>query len=149
MNALSTITVFPISKKEINNFVEIALSEVDQGIYNPLDIDIRLKAMEETIKLLRKGIKEEVLQEAEKYNKQDYRGVKINLSERGTYDYSKCNDSIYNEAKVKEQQAKATIKGREIYLKSLKEATPDMETGEVLMPPVVRYTDVLSVKLPD
>jgi hypothetical protein len=69
-NALSTITQFHLTRSQIAAFANKALSEIDCGIYDPLEIHICLKAMEELVKKLKEGIADQVMTEAEKYGVQ-------------------------------------------------------------------------------
>ena len=46
-NALSYITQFSLTRTQIDLFAHKALDEIDSGMYNPLEIHLCLKAMEE------------------------------------------------------------------------------------------------------
>ena len=73
-------------------------------------------------------------------NKKDYttsKGTKFSLAETGTkYDYSTCNDPLYNHLSAKKKALDEEIKARETFLKSIKDfliiSIPDPETGELL-----------------
>jgi len=139
-NTLSTITQFNLTKTQIEDFAWKALDEIDSGMYNPLNIHLCLKAMEELVKKLKSGIAHQVFTEAEKYGKHfDYQGARIQLSERKTYDFSA--DSKWNEL----SHAK---KNREEMLKNLSEAVADPDTGEMLYPAPFKTTSVISIALP-
>lgn len=53
IKALSTIADAPITYVEIGNLIHYMKQELLSGEYNPLDVELKLKAMEETIKQLR------------------------------------------------------------------------------------------------
>ena len=139
-NALSTITQFNLTRTQIDSFARKALDEIDSGLYNPLEIHLCLKAMEELVKQLKKGIADQAFSEAEKYGKEfDYRGAKIRLSERRSYNFSK--DFIWSEISKQKKQ-------REEMLKHLSDPVADPETGEMIFPAQVKITSVISIFLP-
>ena len=139
-NALSTITQFNLTRTQIDSFARKALDEIDSGLYNPLEIHLCLKAMEELVKQLKKGIADQAFSEAEIYGKEfDYRGAKIRLSERRSYNFSK--DFIWSEISKQKKQ-------REEMLKHLSDPVADPETGEMIFPAQVKITSVISIFLP-
>ena len=139
-NALSTITQFNLTKTQIDGFARKALEEIDSGLYNPLEIHLCLKGMEEVVKKLKTGIADQVLSEAEKYGKEfEYRGARIRLSDRRSYNFSK--DFIWTEISNKKKQ-------REEMLKHLSDPVADPETGEMIFPAQSKITSVISIFLP-
>jgi len=91
MNALSTITVMPSTKAEIEVFVSKVKTEILSGDYNPVVIDVQLKAMEELIKAIRKEpeIREYILDEISRNEKTFELGnAKITQKDSVRYDYS-------------------------------------------------------------
>ena len=108
IKALSTIADAPITYVEIGNLIHYMKQELLSGEYNPLDVELKLKAMEETIKQLRSDeeIRAFVLSEAEKYGKSfEWRGAKMSIREVGVkYDYSSTGDSEWAilDAQIKE-----------------------------------------------
>jgi hypothetical protein len=139
-NALSVITQFNLTKSQIDSFARRALDEIDSGMYNPLNIHLCLKAMEELVKKLKEGISDQVLAEAEKYGKNfDFMGAKVLLSERRTYDFS--HDSTWYEL----DQAK---KRREDMLKHISVPLADTENGEMIYPAQFKVTPVITITLP-
>ena len=139
-NTLSTITQFNLTKTQIEDFAWKALDEIDSGMYNPLNIHLCLKVMEELVKKLKKGIAEQVFSEAEKYGRHfEYQGSRIQLSERKSYDYSA--DYKWNELSNEKRQ-------REVMLKHLSEPVADPDSGEMLFPAPFKTTSVISISLP-
>ncbi len=123
----------------MKSFADKVVEAVDNGSINPLDLDVQMKRIEELAKIIRKSTKEQVIEEAEKHGKKfDYNGAEVSLTERRTLDYS--NDDTWTNLKER-------IKQREDLLKGLKMSLVDEETGEVLNPPLVKVSDVLSYKL--
>jgi len=139
-NALSVITEFNLTKSQIEQYAQKAIDQIDTGLYNPLSIQLCLKAMEELIKKIKEGIADQVLMEAEKYGKSfEYMGAKVQLSERRTYDYS--NDDTWS-------QINRSLKQREELLKYLTTPLADTETGEIINPVPFKVTSVITVALP-
>ena len=152
IKALSTIADAPITYVEIGNLIHFMKQELLSGDYNPLDVELKLKAMEETIKQLRSDeeIRAFVLSEAEKYGKSfEWRGAKMSIREVGVkYDYASSGDSEWAllDAQIKELTEKK--KAREKFL----QAIPDMgtvspETGETIYRPAKTSTTSIAVTL--
>jgi hypothetical protein len=141
MQTTSLIKLFPQTKDEMQNFASQVVNEVlEGGMIDPLELDIRLKTIEETIKLIRKNdsFKSATLEEAEKYDGKtfSYNGYEITKGGKSTYDYKSCKDDelISLEAKVK---------SRKLVLKS----GIDTDTGEVVRKPLVKVTDFIAIKI--
>lgn len=153
MNALSTITAMPCTWEEITSFVHVAKAEILSGDHDPLVIEISLKAMEETIKCLRKDedIRKAVLDEAAKYGSKPFtfHGVLMQTRESGTkYDYSVTGDSEWAllDAQVKELEEKR--KAREKYLQALPyEGAVNPTTGEFISRPAKTSTTTIAITL--
>jgi len=110
------------------------------GLYNPLSIHLCLKAMEEMIKMIKEGIAEQVLQEAEKYGKSfEYMGARVQVTNRRTYDYS-IDDTW--------AQINRSMKQREELLKYLIAPLADTETGEIINPVPYKITSIITIALP-
>ena len=147
-HATSALTLMPATKDEMKRFADLVISEVlDGGIIDPIELDLRLKAIEETIKMIRKNpdLKRFTIDEAEKFGAKtfEYLGSKITISNRTTYDYKNSDDEIYNNLKEQEKQLKEQIKIREQIIKS----GVDAATGEVIKPAATSTTTFLTIKL--
>lgn len=152
IKALSAIADAPITYVEIGNVIYEMKAELLSGDYNPLDVELKLKAIEEITKQLRadEDIKKFVLAEAEKYGKSfEWRGAKMSIREVGVkYDYASSGDSEWAllDAQIKELSDKK--KAREKFL----QAIPDMgtvspETGETIYRPAKTSTTSIAVTL--
>lgn len=137
MNALSTVAIMPTTKAEIVTFVKGAKEEILSGNYNPIDIEIQLKAMEEMIKALRsdKEIKEYLADELAR-NGGKYESSKATISTRNSTRYDYSNDSVWSEIKVHEDEVSEERKKREKMLQNLTEEMADPQTGEIIYPAV-------------
>ncbi|HOW26023.1 MAG TPA: hypothetical protein PK711_10170 [Bacteroidales bacterium] len=130
---------FNLTKTQISAFARKALDEIDTGMYNPLEIHLCLRAMEEVIKKLKEGIIDLVMMEAEKYGRDfTFHGSQFQVTTRRTFDYTA--DAAWIELdRVKKE--------REEMLKHLQAPVADPETGEMILPAKLKTTQVLSVTL--
>ena len=141
--AVATFSVFPKTPKERSAFVEMCVNEITSGERNPLEFELMLKNLEGTISAIRKDerVKSCIQSEVQKYAEKTFgfMGFEITKSSRTTYDFS--NDSTWSG--LKEQ-----LKNREELLKAVKTSTDiaDTGTGEVIAPPIRKYSDYLTIK---
>ncbi|MDP3452277.1 MAG: hypothetical protein Q8R90_04920 [Bacteroidales bacterium] len=152
--AISQFTYLPANKAERETFVQMCVDEITSGFRNPLELEIMLKNLEETVNAIRKhpDVKDAIQIEAEKYKEKTFKafGCSITKTSRTVYDFSNCGDSQYHELKEKEAEIKTAVKDREIFLKSIKPgmSIADSDTGEQLYPPQTSTTEFLTIKLP-
>lgn len=152
ISTLAKIAQAPVTYVEINNLIHFMKQELMSGDYNPLDVELKLKAMEETIKQLRadEDIRAFVLSEAEKHGKSfEWRGAKMSVREVGVkYDWASSGDSEWAllDAQIKELSDKR--KAREAFLKAIPEmGTVSPETGETIYRPAKTSTTSIAVTL--
>lgn len=152
--AIAHFTYLPATKAERETFVQMCVDEITSGHRNPLELEIMLKNLEETVNAIRKhpDLKSAIQQEAEKYSEKTFKafGCSITKTSRTTYDFTQCNDSTYNELKEQEVKAKEMLKERENLLKAIKPGTTlaNPETGEEIFPPSTSTVEFLTIKLP-
>lgn len=149
MNALEIFNKAPLSKTEINNSASNIIALVKDGEINPLQFAVQLKAMEEIISILRKSeITDMATDEAVKYGKStSIYGAKIEVANVGVkYDYSVCNDSIWNDLNAKIEQYTFMRKDREVFLKALKEPMSTLD-GEIINPPIGSGKESIKITL--
>lgn len=152
IKALSAIADAPITYVEIGNAIHEMKAELLSGDYNPLDVELKLKAIEEITKQLRADddIRAFVMKEAEKYGKSfEWRGAKMSIREVGVkYDYASTGDSEWAilDSQIKELSEKK--KAREKFLQAVPPAgTASPDTGEVIYPPAKTSTTSIAVTL--
>jgi hypothetical protein len=135
----------PITKSGQSEMVDAVCQKIMSGELDPIKTEIALKSLEEMIKLIRSNshVKQITREECEKYGKTFSKfGVEITNSSRTTYDYSGCNDSVYNDLIIQQNDLKEQIKIREQQLKS----GADISTGEILNKPASSTTEFLTIK---
>lgn len=145
MNALRELKTLPFTREEQQNYADMAISEILSGDVDPVEADIRLKAMEEVIKKIRTDIrvKNYIVEEAEKYGKTFMKdGVKITVTSRTTKDYSNCGDDYYNIMQREAEHLKSMIKAREAMI----DTGVNPETGETFSPPKTETSTFLTYK---
>jgi hypothetical protein len=115
------------------------------GDLNPLQFYVSAKLVTDAIEDLKKDpdVYDCVSTEIAKYGKEKptVNGSIVTSSQRSTPDYESCGDTVYNELKQK-------LKDREQFLKNLPpEGTVNPDTGELIKPPVFKYTTYITVKI--
>lgn len=136
MEALSVINLLPDTNSQVKTFSEMIINEVKSGNVDPLKLKAQLKFIEKSFELIDKGIREHYLDEASKYGKNfELHGFKITYSENISpkYDYSECNDPVWNDLNEMIKKLSEQKKDRETFLKSVQGhvEVPDQETGEM------------------
>jgi hypothetical protein len=142
--AVAQFSNFPQNPKERSFFVEKCVDEITSGNRNPLDFELMLKNLEDTISSIRKDerVKNSIQDEVQKYSEKSFMfgDYEITKSQRTTYDYS--NDETWVE--LKEQ-----IKKREELLKAINpkvDEIADGKTGAMINPPLKKQSDYLTIK---
>ena len=122
----------------------IALKFMD-GFKNPIEAAVQLQATIKSMEFAYNKMKDEVLEEIEKYGKStEHRGVKIEISNSGRYDYSNCGDPIYIELLQEKEDLDVRLKKREKFLQNclIGEIITNPNTGETVevYPPIKPIT---------
>lgn len=136
---------FPIGKQERKDMIAALKEDILSGKYDLLEMEIRLKSIEDIINSIRKDsdISGYVIEEAEKYQKGDVvHGASVTVMSRKTYDYTSCNDSVYNDLIAQQKQLSDVIKAREAVLRT--GINPD--TGEYINKPAEKETQYLKIE---
>jgi hypothetical protein len=152
MKALSTIMVLPSNEGEIKRFVTLLKSEILAGGDDPLKVLKQLKMVEKTIGILLKDkeLDNFFIDEAIKYgNSFEHLDTHFDIRETGVkYDYSVCNDSVWNYLKARSDKTDTEIKEREQFLRNVPlEGVANPDTGELIRRPPKTSTTKVAVKL--
>ena len=148
------LSLFETSKTERQEFAQAVINNAKEGLLNPLKLHLQVKCLEDLIKQITShpNYKELTLDEAYKYGKTfEHYNAKFEIKEMGVkYDYSVCNDPVYNKLKAQLTVLEDEIKAREKYLKAI--PTSGIETlfeDEVvtLYPPAKSSTTSITVNL--
>jgi hypothetical protein len=149
--AISTLSQLPETKHQI----EVFASQLENGLNNGQIIASDLlrfqKAMEKVFEKIKPTLIENALNEISQYEKNSViKGSEFSIVEAGVkYDYSNCNDPVYNEHFQNLENAKERLKERETFLKCIKEPMHfiNEDTGEAitLYPPKKTSSTTLKV----
>lgn len=140
------LTTNNISTSELAN---VAISRILNGEVDPLVAIANISTVEKAIKKIKDdvNVKLIILSELSKYNKSKTSIGSLTIEECETaikYDYSSCNDTVYNRLSIEQKELADNIKEREKVLKSLSKATMilDDDTGELMrvLPPIKTST---------
>lgn len=143
------------SKERLSSEIALMKEQIEQGNANPLKVAAALAFLERYVKELKEINKNHVLVALQMYGKEgaDLYGSSITPIEAATkYDYTSCNDSVYNSLLAQKESIEKELSGREMFLRSLpKEGITrvDEATGEieVIVPPIKKSTSSYQVKL--
>jgi len=128
------------------------LADLDNGHITPLQLASQLKFVEDIITNVKEELRQRVVSEQSKYGKErmTYKGAAFDIKEAGIkYDYSHCNDTIWDDLKQQLDDLNVKIKEREAFLKTLRERLTyvDESTGEIvtIYPPQKKSTTTYSI----
>jgi hypothetical protein len=144
MNALANINNLPLSKIEQADFVGDVITEILAGNMNPLEADLRFKAMQTVIEAIRKDkrVSSYTIEEAEKFGKTFmFQGCEITVTQKTTKDFSGV-DTVLDDLYTQQEKLKALIKAREATVAN----GTDPATGETFSPPKTSTTQFLTYK---
>lgn len=153
-SAIGALRMFATTQTQIDVFSDQLIESVKQGEVNPLEVLIQLRAFEKVTKRVLEEIKDELLTASAKYpeTRIELYGSVIEKAELGTkYDYSVCNDPVFERLEVDANTSTERMKSRQEFLKALKEPLTfvDEESGEVvrILPPTKKSTTGLKVTI--
>lgn len=152
-NPLSLISKFPSTKREREFFIHQVVEEIMNGNHYPLQIEVKLKNLEEIIKGIRTSttVKNAVIDEAFRHQEKTFEayGARITRTSRREWIYDNCNDSILTDFRIQLSELQSAIKDRETFLQSLKPGmiAVDEATGEQLNPPSVNEKSILQISI--
>jgi hypothetical protein len=140
MNAIAELRRMPETKSQRETFVNACVDEILSGNQNPLEIEIILKNMEETIKAIRKDerVKDAIMKEINDFSEKSFTFGNVLFTKKAstTYDYKHDGEWCRLNEKIKE---------REALLKTIKEPLADANTGELIQPAIKKSTDTYSI----
>lgn len=152
--AYSVINYNPTTKEQAEVFANKLTEEVLQGEVNPLELHVKMSAMQKAFDAVKKNIASLVLEEAQKYGEKSFEAMnaKIEIQELGVkYDFSGCGDYEWEMLDAREKATSDAKKEREKFLKSLTKSMTIVNEGtgeiEMVRPPVKSSTTGIKVTL--
>jgi hypothetical protein len=126
-----------ITKAAIQDYSDYLIKQLEDGLANPMDMALRLKFMEELIDKMKERLRSLVIDELGKYTKGEdiiRHNGQFKAKETGVrYDFTGCNDPLWNRLNQEIVELTDKRKEREAMLKTIKEKQTiiDEETGEI------------------
>lgn len=125
-----------LSKEVQEQMANDLVAQVIDGDVDPIQAFVQMKAMYETAEKFLKNpqIVNAVQAAAAERGKQAvFAGAKVSLANTTNFDYSMCGDREYDDLKRQEEDLKAKIKARQLFLKSIPDRVDvvDRNTGEL------------------
>ena len=148
--AIKTFTNLPETKEEIKDFTNKVKNEILGGaVRDPLGFYIRLKAVEETIKAIRKegDIFEVILDDAETYGEKTFKHAGATVTIKNGPPKWEYNDDKLETLKIRAKKLDLEIKAREKYIKELKEPEIDKKTGEIKAEPGIKIEGKTTISI--
>lgn len=121
--ATSTLSVLPSTKEQVQLFADKLKSEITNGEINPLELRLRISAMEKVFDAIKPELTTAARDEAEKYGAKSFTfmGSKFELSETGVkYDFSECGHTDYNRLVSEIEAMSEKKKQLETFMKTIK-----------------------------
>jgi len=147
-SAISQLNYLPETREQQHSFVHKAIEELMNGEHDIMKFWIQASIVADTLNEIKDSlvIKRAAIAEAAKYKDQPYMGCKISVVNRKTYDFSKCCHPDLDWYKAAEAEAKKQVKEVETFLKALKSAVADPDTGELIQPPTFTESEYITIK---
>ena len=141
-----------VTKETIKEQSLALLKDLDEGHFSPLHLAAQLKFVEDVITNIKEEVRQRVIAEQDKYGKEamTYYGARFDIKEAGVkYDFTECNDDIWNDIYQQMEALNEKRKEREAFLKTLKERFTyiDESTGEIvtIYPPQRKSTTTYAI----
>ena len=136
---ITTPNAAVINKAVISDYAEQIIQEVIDGNFNAMDVGLQVKFFEDLISKLKERLRTHVIDELEKYPR-GQEIIKHNavfaVKEAGVrYDYTNCQDPLWNDLKEQADLLDKEIKDRERFLKTIPPSgltITDHRTGEIV-----------------
>lgn len=154
MNTIKLFDNYPKNKFDQQMLANDIIIPVIEGDDNPIETYIKARSMLEALKIVTDDdrIKDLVIAEVEKYgNKTEFNSANLQVKDVGVkYDYSVCNDQIYNDLLYMLNDIKEQIKIREKFLSKIPSDGATIvyeQTGEVrtIYPPIKQGSQGITI----
>lgn len=141
-----------VTKEHIKEQSLALLHDLDEGHISPLQLAAQLKLVEDIITNVKEELRQRVIAEQTKYGKElmTFKGATFDIREAGVkYDYSYCQDFIWNDLSKQIDSLSEQRKEREAFLKTIKDIFTyvDQSTAEIITiyPPIRKSTTTYAI----
>ncbi len=135
----------PSRKGEIKQFSEAIIASVMDGDSDPLDMAMKLNAIEKIIKEVKENVdfRAAVLDHADMWTEKTFghKGAEFTKTQSAKYDYT--HDPVWNKINTEKTEVSTRMKARETTLKSLRE--PADIDGVQCFPPSKESTSIVKI----
>lgn len=152
LSTTGILSLLQTTKEQRGTFVSDVINRIKNGEFSPVLCHLQLKCMEALVDdvVTSDEYKELLLEEATKHGKtfEMYNG-KFQIKEAGTkYDYSVCEDVVYNELMSAKAELDAKIKERQKFLQNIPEnGIADPDNGNMIYRAAKSSTTTVTVTL--
>lgn len=146
------LSLLQTDKSQRESFANDLIQRIENGEIDPILVHLQLKCMEQVVETAigHEKYKSLLLEEATKHGKsfEKYNGT-FNIKEVGTkYDYSKCEDSVYNELATQKEALDKQMKERAKFLQNVPESgIVDPDNGNMVYRATKSSTTTVTVTL--
>lgn len=139
MTAPSALALFETTKDQRRTFIANIITEAKEGNIDVLKLHMQAKCSEQLMKelLSNDDYKSLVMEQAGKYGKKfEMYNSEFQIKEAGTkWDYSKCEDTTYQELLEQQAEINDKVKAREKLLQTIPASgVVDPDTGAMIYP---------------
>ena len=129
----------PQGKAAKRNLESVLKDMYLSGDHDPLRVEIGVKGVEEAVKAVRrdKAVRDTVMNSIDTYNEKTFEFSGVQVQKKNTparYDFTVCNDPIWERQQKELTDLKEAITKRETFLKGISgsEHITDPSTGEII-----------------
>lgn len=152
MTASSALALFETTKEQRRTFIANIIAEAKEGNIDVLKLHMQAKCSEQLMKelLSNHDYKSLLMEQAEKHGKKfEMYNSEFQIKEAGIkWDYSKCEDTTYQELLQKQAELSEKIKAREKLLQTIPASgVVDPDTGAIIYPASKSSTTIVQCTL--
>jgi hypothetical protein len=144
----------PVSKKEIMVLAADIATKLDKGELDPFIFRRNLNTIKKLEEMVADRLTATLRSQADKYPEKTFllHGAKFTKTETGVqYDYTQCNDPVWNKLKANFDVAKEELDKRQKFLQAINghETVVDEDTAEVvtIYPPAKKSTSAVTCSI--
>jgi len=131
-NDLPVLLAFLPDKIHQQEIVDEVMIQLHDGNINPIDVELKLKALVNICKSILDNAHELICNEIDKYTEKTISIMGVEITKRTIREYDYESDRVWRDLKAIEKNDAEKRKAREKFLQSVKGEGLDPETGEII-----------------